>query len=83
MSTDVEAVEAVSAQYGYGQLTEAVYQPSPGEDLVYLPIAGCDSLLCDLDQYKDLVSKYLLDEDTWRTECGFTDDLVVDASSID
>nr|UUH60599.1 acid phosphatase [Ectropis obliqua] len=59
----------------------ATYQASPGEGWVYLTADGCDTL-CPYDTYKELVSAYTSDEDTWRTECGFTDDLVVDDSSI-
>ncbi|XP_026751802.1 prostatic acid phosphatase-like [Galleria mellonella] len=58
-----------------------VYQPAPGESEIYLQVQGCD-LLCDYDQFVEITSKNALDEDTWRTECGFTDDLVIDDSSV-
>ncbi|XP_026751650.1 prostatic acid phosphatase-like [Galleria mellonella] len=58
-----------------------VYLPSPGESEVYLQVQGCD-LLCDYDQFVEITSKNALDEDTWRTECGFTNDLVIDESTV-
>ncbi|XP_026751803.2 prostatic acid phosphatase-like [Galleria mellonella] len=58
-----------------------VYLPSPGEPEIYLQVKGCD-LLCDYDQFVEITSKNALDEDTWRTECGFTDDLVFDEASF-
>ncbi|XP_026333701.1 prostatic acid phosphatase-like [Hyposmocoma kahamanoa] len=59
-----------------------VYLPSPYETEIYLPVKGC-GLPCGLDKFLEITSKYLLDVDTWRTKCGFTEDYVIDSSSID
>ncbi|XP_013199306.1 prostatic acid phosphatase [Amyelois transitella] len=59
-----------------------VYLPSPGEDVVYLQVEGCD-VLCDYDQFVALTEVNAIDIGTWREECGFTEDLVVDESSYE
>ncbi|KAM3956324.1 prostatic acid phosphatase-like [Aphomia sociella] len=59
-----------------------VYLPSPGEPEVYLQVEGCDDLLCDYDQFVEITGRNALDEATWRTECGFTEDIVIDDSSV-
>lgn len=59
-----------------------MYLPSPGEDVVYLQVEGCD-VLCDYDQFVALTEGNSRDIDSWRDECGFTEDLVVDGSSED
>ncbi|XP_013199308.1 prostatic acid phosphatase [Amyelois transitella] len=59
-----------------------VYLPSPGSDVVYLQVEGCD-VLCDYNQFVEITKVNARDIDTWRTECGFTEDLVVDESSFD
>ncbi|XP_053616246.1 prostatic acid phosphatase-like [Plodia interpunctella] len=59
-----------------------VYLPSPGEDVVYLQVEGCD-VLCDYDQFVALTEGNSRDIDSWRDECGFTEDLVVDESSYE
>ncbi|XP_053616248.1 prostatic acid phosphatase-like [Plodia interpunctella] len=59
-----------------------VYLPSPREEVVYLQVEGCD-VLCDYDQFVALTEGNSRDIDSWRDECGFTEDLVVDGSSED
>ncbi|KAL0830088.1 hypothetical protein ABMA28_003545 [Loxostege sticticalis] len=58
-----------------------VYLPSPGEDFIHLEVEGCGAV-CDFDQFVDITSEYAMDEDTWRTKCGWTKDLVIDDSSF-
>ncbi|XP_063831835.1 prostatic acid phosphatase-like [Ostrinia nubilalis] len=58
-----------------------VYLPSPGQDPIYLEIEGCGSV-CNYNDFVAITSEYALDEDTWRTKCGFTSDLVIDSSSF-
>ncbi|KAM3956321.1 prostatic acid phosphatase-like [Aphomia sociella] len=59
-----------------------VYLPSPGESEVYLQVEGCGDLLCDYDRFIEITGSNALDENTWRTECGFTEDIVIDDSSV-
>ncbi|XP_028037724.1 prostatic acid phosphatase-like [Bombyx mandarina] len=59
-----------------------VYLRSPYEQIQYLQVEGCSALLCDLEEFQQLTSRYVLEEDEWRTKCGFTHDLEVDDSSI-
>ncbi|KAM3956322.1 prostatic acid phosphatase-like [Aphomia sociella] len=59
-----------------------VFLPSPGEPEVYLQVEGCGDLLCDYDRFVEITRSNALDETTWRTECGFTEDLVIDDSSV-
>ncbi|XP_053616615.1 prostatic acid phosphatase-like isoform X2 [Plodia interpunctella] len=58
-----------------------VYLPSPGEDVVYLQVEGCD-LLCEYDRFVELTEGNALDISLWRDECGFSEDLEVDEASI-
>ncbi|XP_059061134.1 prostatic acid phosphatase-like [Achroia grisella] len=59
-----------------------VYQPTPGTPEIYLQVKGCGNVLCNYDRFVEITSSNALDEDTWRTECGFTNDLVIDDSSV-
>ncbi|KAJ0172512.1 hypothetical protein K1T71_011651 [Dendrolimus kikuchii] len=52
-------------------------------EVLYLPVIGCDDLLCDYDTFKNATSSYSMDEDTWRSDCGWTADMTIDSSSID
>ncbi|KAL0830087.1 hypothetical protein ABMA28_003544 [Loxostege sticticalis] len=58
-----------------------VYLPSPGEDFINLEVEGCGAV-CDYDQFVDITSENALDEDTWRTKCEWSKDLVIDDSSF-
>ncbi|PZC80740.1 hypothetical protein B5X24_HaOG213964 [Helicoverpa armigera] len=60
-----------------------VYLNTPSEDIVtYLEITGCGSL-CEYESFRSITADHTLDEDTWRTKCGFTEDMEIDTSSID
>ncbi|XP_037292239.1 uncharacterized protein LOC119188609 [Manduca sexta] len=59
-----------------------VYQSSPDAELMYLQVEGCSALLCPLDEFVSITKPFVLDEDTWREKCGYTDDLVIDDSNI-
>ncbi|KAL0879706.1 hypothetical protein ABMA27_003421 [Loxostege sticticalis] len=58
-----------------------VYLPSPGEDFIHLEVEGCGTV-CDYQQFVDITSEYALDEDTWRTKCGWTKDIYIDDSTF-
>ncbi|KAL0830089.1 hypothetical protein ABMA28_003546 [Loxostege sticticalis] len=58
-----------------------VYLPSPGEDFINLEVEGCGAV-CDFDQFVEITSENALDEDTWKTKCGWTKDLVIDDSAF-
>ncbi|CAH0397625.1 unnamed protein product [Chilo suppressalis] len=58
-----------------------VYLPEPGAPVKYLQIKGC-SQLCDLNKFRKITAQYVLDEDTWRTKCGFNKDMEIDESGI-
>ncbi|KAG6458759.1 prostatic acid phosphatase [Manduca sexta] len=64
----------------YGVLP--VYQSSPDAELMYLQVEGCSALLCPLDEFVSITAPFVMDEDTWREKCGYTDDLVIDDSII-
>ncbi|KAJ0172513.1 hypothetical protein K1T71_011652 [Dendrolimus kikuchii] len=60
-----------------------VYLKDPKtEEVVYLQVEGCDDLLCSYDTFKEITSGNAMDEDTWRSGCGFTDDLVIDTTTV-
>ncbi|PZC80741.1 hypothetical protein B5X24_HaOG213965 [Helicoverpa armigera] len=60
-----------------------VYLNTPSEDVItYLEITGCGSR-CEYESFRSITADYNLDEDTWRTKCGFTEDMEIDTSSID
>lgn len=65
----------------YNFILQPVYLPSPTESEVYLSVEGC-GVPCGLDKFLEITSKYLLDVDTWRTKCGFTEDLEVNPDSM-
>ncbi|XP_049697495.2 prostatic acid phosphatase [Helicoverpa armigera] len=60
-----------------------VYLNTPSEDVItYLDITGCGSR-CEYESFRSITADYRLDEDTWRTKCGFSEDMEIDTSSVD
>ncbi|PZC80742.1 hypothetical protein B5X24_HaOG213966 [Helicoverpa armigera] len=60
-----------------------VYLNTPSEDVItYLEITGCGSR-CEYESFRSITADYTLDEDTWRTKCGFSEDMEIDTSSVD
>lgn len=51
---------------------QPIYIGSPDEMPQYLEIDGC-GVLCDLEQFKALTSKYILDKDDYKTKCKSDD----------
>ncbi|KAG6453202.1 prostatic acid phosphatase isoform X2 [Manduca sexta] len=60
-----------------------VYQASPDAEPVHLQVEGCSALLCPLDEFVSITKPFVLDEDTWRENCAYTDDLDIDESMFD
>ncbi|KAF9410067.1 hypothetical protein HW555_010729 [Spodoptera exigua] len=59
------------------------YLPTPSEDVIkYLEIEECGQR-CAYESFRSVTSNIVLDEDEWRTACGFSDDMVIDTSSVD
>ncbi|CAG9782455.1 unnamed protein product [Diatraea saccharalis] len=58
-----------------------VYLPEPGAAVKYLKIKGC-SQLCDLEKFRQITASNVLDEDTWRSKCGFSNDMYIDDSLV-
>uniref|UniRef100_A0A2A4K724 acid phosphatase n=1 Tax=Heliothis virescens TaxID=7102 RepID=A0A2A4K724_HELVI len=60
-----------------------VYLNTPSEDVItYLEVKGCGTL-CEYESFRSITANHTLDEDTWRTKCGFYEDMEIDTSSID
>uniref|UniRef100_A0A2A4K851 acid phosphatase n=1 Tax=Heliothis virescens TaxID=7102 RepID=A0A2A4K851_HELVI len=60
-----------------------VYLNTPSEDVItYLEISECGSR-CEYESFRSITADIVLDEDTWRTKCGFYEDMEIDTSSID
>ncbi|CAB3258036.1 unnamed protein product [Arctia plantaginis] len=59
-----------------------VYLKDPDAEEIYLHIAGCDEF-CDLDSFRNLTSKYMLEEKEWRQLCEYHEDFEIDSSPID
>ncbi|KAL4719580.1 hypothetical protein ACJJTC_007744 [Scirpophaga incertulas] len=58
-----------------------VYLPEPGADIKQLEIQECGAL-CDYEQFQDITKDYVLDIATWRTECGWSEDIHIDETII-
>ncbi|CAH0663670.1 unnamed protein product [Spodoptera exigua] len=59
------------------------YLPTPSEDVIkYLEIEECGQR-CAYESFRSVTSNIVLDEDEWRTTCGFSNDMVIDTSSVD
>ncbi|KAL4703358.1 hypothetical protein ACJJTC_013124 [Scirpophaga incertulas] len=54
-----------------------VYLPEPGEKVKQLEIQDC-GVLCDYEQFRDITKDYVLDIKTWRSMCGWNEDLDID-----
>ncbi|KAH9644317.1 hypothetical protein HF086_000054 [Spodoptera exigua] len=60
-----------------------VYLNTPSEDVItYLEIEECGQR-CAYESFRSVTSIYNLEESVWRTECGFSEDMVIDSSSVD
>ncbi|KAJ8728559.1 hypothetical protein PYW07_006255 [Mythimna separata] len=60
-----------------------VYLNTPSEDiLTYLQVSGCDQR-CNIESFRSITSSFSLEEAEWRTQCGFSEDMDIDTSSID
>lgn len=65
-------------------MLQPVYLPTPGGKEIYLQVEGCGDLLCNLDTFYDLTSKYIIEDDAaYKEECGLTPDFPVDSSVTD
>lgn len=59
------------------------YLPTPSEDVItYLEIEECGQK-CAYESFRSVTSDIVMNEDDWRTACGFSDDMVFDTSSVD
>ncbi|CAH0663668.1 unnamed protein product [Spodoptera exigua] len=60
-----------------------VYLNTPSEDVIkYLEIEECGQR-CAYESFRSVTSIYNLEESVWRAECGFSEDMVIDSSSVD
>ncbi|XP_050551841.1 prostatic acid phosphatase isoform X4 [Spodoptera frugiperda] len=59
------------------------YLATPSEDVItYLDIEDCGQR-CAYESFRSVTSDIVMDEDEWRTACGFSDDMVFDTSAVD
>uniref|UniRef100_A0A2H1VAF5 SFRICE_019462 n=1 Tax=Spodoptera frugiperda TaxID=7108 RepID=A0A2H1VAF5_SPOFR len=59
------------------------YLATPSEDVItYLDIEDCGQR-CAYESFRSVTSDIVMNENEWRTACGFSDDMVFDTSSVD
>ncbi|CAG5016983.1 unnamed protein product [Parnassius apollo] len=60
-----------------------IYVRSPGEQVQYLEIQGCDGPLCDLKKFYAITSPYLLEVDEWKEKCNYDEDATFNSEGFD
>ncbi|XP_068623158.1 prostatic acid phosphatase-like [Battus philenor] len=60
-----------------------IYVKSPGEPVQYLQVKGCGGQLCDLQEFYDITSPYLLDVEEWKRRCNYQENLKFDPNGFE
>ncbi|KAL4703351.1 hypothetical protein ACJJTC_013117 [Scirpophaga incertulas] len=58
-----------------------MYLPEPGSGVKQLEIQDCGAL-CDYETFRNITNDYVLDTPTWRSKCGWTQNIHIDSTEI-